>query len=955
MELHPLSLSFRDLALENEFKAFYDYENRLFNRIGIALSFMGWFVLNIYCYLYYPRNFVYMTVAVVCLLYPLFALIFVVTASPRKIKYYQPLTALANGVAGLMFIYVGHFLLDIDILAICGIIAVVLFAFFILRLRFKFALFTNLVYVVAYEASLLLSPVHVNSDIALLSVIVWVIEIVCIVGGYSLERSNREAYFQNKEIIHQQQLAEAATRAKSEFLANMSHEIRTPLNAITGMTYLALKTALNTQQHDYLVKIQSSTQTLLGVINDILDFSKVEADKMDIEMVDFNLDEILTNLANLFSLNAQQKGIELLFQYTANVPQSLRGDPLRLGQILTNLTNNAIKFTDKGEIIVKIELLLYNENEVTLQFSVSDTGIGITKEQQNKLFQPFSQVDASTTRKYGGTGLGLAICERLVKLMGGKIWLTSEPGKGSTFFFTVKLDRSQSIESNLAVATQWNNENIKVLVIDDNPAAVEILTNMLKSMNFTAVGTHSGEQALAALKDNDSSFDIVVMDWEMSGMNSLETSRLIKSMNEIGDKKKIIRVSNTILSEQDDETSEAMVNKRLTKPITQSQLFDAVMDVIGVGRDKINAFSRGEYENLISSSSTDNNGIKILLVEDNQINQQVAKEMLNYIGFQVDIVSNGFQALEVLDEVKYDLVLMDVQMPVMDGYEATRKIRSNPSFADLPLIAMTANALSEDREKSIEAGMNDQVNKPINPDELLSVMGKYINIDSWVTSGDNKLHYEEDNAQGQPWLLMPSIKFVEGLTRVGNNQGLYKKLLLQFRASNIETADNIKTALSKGDGKTATRLVHTVKGVAANLGANQLTNAAVELEKVLINGNIAVNDVLLEKFTLSLTAVTDEISVFEEALAIVPNSEKQDKEITYVDADIIRLHLINLARMLESGSMKSMEQLSVLESYFCNTKIEKQFEQLKKNVDMFDMDGALGKLKAIASDLKISL
>jgi signal transduction histidine kinase/CheY-like chemotaxis protein/HPt (histidine-containing phosphotransfer) domain-containing protein len=955
MQLHRFSLSFEDLALENEFKSKYDYENRLFNRIGIALSFMAWFVLNVYCYLYYFQNFMQMTVAVVALLYPLFIIIFLVTSSPHNIKYYQSLTALANGVAGLMFIYVGQFVLAIDILTICGIIAVILFAFFILRLRFKLALFTNLVYVIAYEVSLLLPSDHTISNIALMSVIMWLIEIVCVVGGYSLERSTRRMFIQNKEIMRQQQLAEAATCAKSEFLANMSHEIRTPLNAITGMTYLALKTNLSSQQQDYLVKIQSSAQTLLGIINDLLDFSKVEADKIDIEVVDFNLDEILTNLDNLFSINAQQKGIELLFQYTADVPQSLRGDPLRLGQILINLTNNAIKFTDKGLIVIKIELLLKKEHEVTLQFSVIDTGIGIRKELQNKLFQPFSQLDASTTRKYGGTGLGLAICARLVKLMGGEIWLESKSGKGSTFIFTATFGYSHPIESNLALISLRNNKNIKVLVIDDNPIAVVALTNMLESMNFMTVGVGSGEQGLTELKDKSNTFDLVLIDREMLGMNGLETSRWIKTMNEIDNKPEIIMISASTLSEQDDEASQLEINKCLTKPITQSKLFDAMMDVFGVGRNKSFDFSQDDYENLISNQSNDIKEGKILLVDDNQINQQIAKEMLQHLGLQVDIASNGLKALEVMEEAEYDVVLMDVQMPVMDGYEATRKIRSDLRWANLPVIAMTAHAMSEDREKSLQAGMNDQVNKPINPDELLNVIGKYIKTSSSVTSYTNKSNCEGTNAEDLPWSKIPSIKFTEGLARVGSNQEIYKKLLIQFRASNAQTLNNIKTALSKGDSTMSVRLVHTVKWVAANIGANMLADVAAELEVALMHGSIDVNDVLLKKFSASLTVVTDEIRVFEEALTITLNSEKEDKVITYVDAGIIRPYLINLAQMLESGSIKSEKQLSVLESYLRNTKVEKQFEQLKKNVDMFDMDSALVKLRAIASDLEIRL
>jgi len=951
VQLNPLSLSFKDSALEAEFKSYYDYETKVFNQIGIALSFGAWFVLNIYCYIYYPQSFLHMTLAIVIFLYPLFTLILLITSSRRYVNYYQPLSALANGLAGLVFIYVGHFEWDNDILTICGIIGVIIFSFFILHLRFKIAVFTTLVYVVAYEVAMLQPSVNENSDVALLSVIVWLIETTCIVGGNILERANRKMFYQNKVIIHQQKVAEAATRAKSEFLANMSHEIRTPLNAIIGMAHLSLQTDLSIKQRDYLGKIQSSAQTLLEVINDILDFSKVEAGKLDIEVVDFNLDEILTKLANLLNMNAHQKGIELLYEYTADVPQRLKGDPYRLGQILINLTNNAIKFTDEGEIIVKIELLAKDQQEVTLQFSVSDTGIGITQEQQNKLFQAFSQVDASTTRKYGGTGLGLAICQRLVKLMGGRIWVESEPGLGSTFIFTVVFGCSQPIENNL---TRRNNENIKVLVIDDNPIAVAIMTNMLKSMHFTARGVGSGEQGLVALKkDQVNRFDLVLINWKKEG---LETSRRIKTMDEIDFKPDIIMIPAYSLSELDGEASQIGINRCLTKPITQSQLFEAVMDVFNVRRDKSLAFNDEGHEGLISDRSADINEAKILLVEDNEINQQVAQEILHQMGFQVDIAVNGLQALEMLEEVEYELVLMDVQMPVMDGYEATSKIRNSLRWANLPVIAMTAHAMREDREKSLQAGMNDQVNKPINPDELLTAIAKYIKTSSWPPVGTSKLYNEGDNVEELPWPDMPGIMIAEGLARVDGNRKLYKKLLLQFRASNVDTLDNIKTALSRGDDKTACRIIHTVKGVAANIGADQLAAVASELETSLVQGSIAVNDdVLLEKFVAYLTIVTDGIRAFEEAFASVPKTRVLERVVTNADIDIVRPLLINLAQMLESGSIKSVNQLDVLDSYLNNTKAAEQFEQLRKDVDMFDMDSALGKLKVIASTLGISL
>jgi len=833
MQLHPLSLSFSDSALENEFKSYNDREARVFNRIGIALSAMAWLTLNIYCYLFYPQSFLYMTVALGIFLYPLFICIFVVTASPRNVKYYQPLSALANCLAGLMFVYVGHFLWNNAIITICGIMACVLFGFFILRIRFKIALVETIIYIAVYEASLLMPPMNQNPDISLLTVIGILIEIICTVGGYSLERNSRKMFYQNKELIHQRQVAEAATKAKSEFLANMSHECRTPLNAIIGMSYLTSQTDLSPKQRDYLEKLHSSAQTLLEVINDILDFSKIEAGKMDIEVVDFKLDDILTNLDNLFNMTAQQKGIELLFQYTSDVPQMLRGDPLRLRQILSNLVNNAIKFTDQGEIIVKIEPLLKDKEEVTLQFSVSDTGIGIFKEQQSKLFQAFSQVDASTTRKYGGSGLGLAICERLVQLMDGRIWLESEPGFGSTFTFTVVLGCIQ--------------------------------------------------------------------------------------------------------------------------PITQSRLSDAIMDGFNEDIDKSCTSNHDRYERTIWNSSPDIKGAKILLVDDNAINQQVGQEILEHMGLQVDIASNGLEALEALEKATYDLVFMDVQMPVMDGYEATRRIRSSTRWTQLPVIAITAHALGTDRENSLQAGMNDQVNKPIDPEELMTVIAKYIKNNSRASTHAGELGFQGANTDNPPWPKIPGIVSVEGLARVGGNRVLYKKLLLQFAHSNADTPDKLKNALATGDVKEASRWLHTVKGVAANIGANQLAAAAADLETALIPGSIADNEVLLQNFIASLTLVIDGIRAFEEALVVVADNKEQDRVMTPVDADILRPHLINLAQMLESGSIKSVAQLSILNSYLSNTMVEKQFEQLKKDVDIFDMDSALGKLKAIASDLKISI
>ncbi|MDP3619849.1 MAG: response regulator, partial [Ramlibacter sp.] len=643
-------------------------------------------------------------------------------------------------------------------------------------------------------------------------------------GVLAISRDVTARRKEEEELRRAKQIAEDATRMKSDFLANMSHEIRTPMNAIIGLTHLVLKTELTERQRDYIAKVQTSGKHLLGLINDILDFSKVEAGKLDLEKADFELQQLLDTTGSLIGEKSHAKGLELIFEVAPDVPGHLMGDSLRLGQILLNYINNAVKFTEKGEIVVSVRASERTASDVLLHFRVRDTGIGLTAEQRARLFQSFSQADTSTTRRFGGTGLGLVISKRLAELMGGEVGVESEFGKGSTFWFSARVGIGAVAQRQLV--PQPDLRGRRALVVDDNEHARAVILEMLEGMTFVAAGVATGARAIEEVRraaSAGSPYDVVYLDWRMPGMDGMETARRIRSLG-LESAPLFLMVTAHGREEVVREAVMAGIQEVLVKPVNASVLFDTTMDALGGSR------FAGAARMVPPAARVDDRvalrrGSRLLLVEDNDINQQVARELLEDAGFIVDVADNGQVALDKASATSYDLIFMDMQMPVMDGVSCTREIRKLTRLRDLPIVAMTANAMEQDRKRCMEAGMNDFLIKPIDPEALWDMLERWIRPKEPADAEPAGAPCPTMGPDGIP-VGAAGLDTALGLTRMMNKKPLYLAMLKRYLAGQQHIARDIRAALAAGDRETAIRHAHTSKAVAGNSGATLVQHAA---------------------------------------------------------------------------------------------------------------------------------
>jgi len=746
--------------------------------------------------------------------------------------------------------------------------------------------------------------------------------------------------------VHAEQtgLVEETTRMKTAFLANMSHEIRTPMNAIIGMAHLLSKTELTPRQRDYARKIQDSGQHLLGIVNDILDFSKVEAGKLSIEETEFALEEVLDNVANLIAEKSSAKDLELVIDVDPAVPPVLVGDPLRLGQVLINYGNNAVKFTDQGEVAIRVTVQELADEALVLNFSVQDTGIGLSKEQMAGLFESFSQGDVSTTRRFGGTGLGLAISKKLVELMGGEVGVSSEYGRGSTFWFTARLGRAADGVRPLLPSPDLRGR--KVLVVDDNRTARTVMRDLLRTMTFVVNDVASGAAAVeqVALAACNDPYEIVFLDWRMPQLGGLETAQQLHLLS-LPAPPHIVIVTADSSEAVLEQAATVGVRDVLLKPVNASLLFDTAMRLIGGERSEL--LPQALIPRAVDERMSTIQGAQVLLVEDNELNQQVATELLTGAGLVVDLAVDGQMAVHKARTRTYDIVFMDMHLPIMDGVTATRAITSLPACRGLPIVAMTANALPSDRARCMAAGMVDFVAKPIEPEELWQALIK------WVVPRQAAAQAVAAQLPGEPdddavLTTLRGLDAAVGLRRVLGKKPLYISLLRKFVDGQRTVAGEIAAALDADDWGTAERLAHSLKGVAGSIGAGDLQAEAAKLEAVI---GTKLPRELIDARLESAARILAEL-VAELSQKLPPRTA--DEGTALIDKAHLQAICRRLAALLAESDAEAGDFLAN-HANLLRTAFGSSYRAIESAVNRFDYDAGLHALRETAAAVGLAV